>query len=263
MSMDMFDAGADTRAAAFTGPSPVLELWRDLTMRTVWRYPDDWHHPAVDALVEALDTGIDPLPAARRLGAGRAQAGTGIDETIDDLACAYESIGTQAPVDVVRAVACGWVTAREAHPAHSPLIRPVSGLPTAGYLAIRLRETYGLAARAGVAAPDTHCLLIIDVALYPDDVVSQFKRASAMGVLLRTMFGEGHPSADLMDGLYAVLLERDSDLGTRIARIRQGVLSATAEIPSVSALRQPPSLWVQQLPQASDDCSLVLDDIRR
>ena len=259
----MFDAASGRQSPASPTSSPVLELWRDRTMLTVWRHPDDWHHPAVDALVEALETGIDPLAAARRLGASRAQGGTGIDETIDDLSCAYEAIGAQAPIDVVRAIACGWVTEREAHPDHTAFIRPIAGLHSAEYLGIRLRETYNDAAKAGLAASSTHCLVVIDVALDECDTITRFKRTSAMGTILRSLFGDGHPMAMLSDGLFAVLVCRDAELGAQITTIRQHIVDAASEVPGASALRQPPTLWVQQLPQSSDDLALVLSDIYR
>ena len=263
MSMNTSDAASGTQSSVPLAPSPVLELWRDLSMLRVWRHPDDWHHPSVDALVEALESGLDPLAAARRLGASRAQGGTGIDETIDDLACAYEAIGAQVPIDVMRAIACGWVTEREGHPVHTSFIRPVAGLHSAEYLEIRLRETFNDAARAGLGASTTHCLVVIDVALEACDVISRFKRTSAMGTILRSLYGDGHPMAMLCDGLFAVLLRRDADLGSQISNIRQRIVEAASHVPGASALRQPPTLWVQQLPQSSDDLALVLSDIHR
>lgn len=234
--------------------------WRDLTMRDVWRHPGDWAHPAADAFVEALESGQDPLASAERLGAVRARSGTGITEAIDDVACLYRVLGAEPPLDVVRAVSAGWVSERENSPAQRTCIEPVSGLFSSEYLSARLRETYNDAICAGTSAAVTHGLLMIDVGLSAPSLHVVFKRAALVGTLLRNMFGDGFPMANLTNGIFAVLLPRDEQLGHRIGTVRRGLeLAGQPE----GFLRVPPRLWIEPLPSSVEDCSRIFDELGR
>ncbi|MCZ2265173.1 hypothetical protein IRJ14_21610, partial [Isoptericola sp. QY 916] len=85
----------------------VLDRWRATSLAEVWLRPDDWYHPAVDALVEAFDEGRSPHAAAHRLGAARGRAGVGLGETLDDVECLYRSAHRPPDPDAIRAVAVG------------------------------------------------------------------------------------------------------------------------------------------------------------
>lgn len=242
---------------AFTN---LHEHWRHLSMLTAWCHPDDWEHPAVTAVVEALESGAEPVHAIRRLGAARAATGCGIDEAMDDLICLYRALGTQPPTNAMRALSAGWVSHREEEPSMHRFIEPVSGLFTEGYLAARLRETYNEAIFAGTHAARTHGLLMVDVNVGDGQIEQRFKRATIVGSLLRNLFGDGHPVANLSNGLFTVLLPRDERLGDRIAHVRRAFDIAVG---APDVLRTPPRLWVESLPESVADLSLMLTEVRR
>ncbi len=249
-----------------TEAHPVLvhanlhDQWKHLSMLTAWCSPGGWDHPAVHAVVEALETGRDPVHAIQRLGIARAETGCSIGEAFDDLACLFRTLGTEPPAAALRSLSSGWVWQREEHPEAHGFIEPVSGLFTENYLAARLRETYNTAQFAGTHAARTHGLLMIDVSLGADEPAHRFKRAAIVGDLLRNLFGDGHPAANLTNGLFTVLLPRDEQLGERIAHVRRAFEIAATE-PTV--LRTPPRLWVESLPESAVDVPLTLTEIRR
>jgi hypothetical protein len=237
--------------AAATGVPPVLrEQWRAISAESVWLRPADWYHPAIDAVVEAVLNDADTSPAAARLGAVRGESGVGIVETIDDFACLYRSLGALVPpLAPLRALCEGWVAAQDAAPVHAQCLDPETGLPTAEYLRVRLAETYGTAARAGQQPSRTHGLLLVDVAVAELDPWSRIARSAVVGQVLALAYGEGHPMASLGEGTFAVLVERNADLGAKIAQVRAELASHADRLSVESLVRQPPRVWLEALPE--------------
>ena len=75
-----------------------------------------------------------------------------------------------------------------------------------------------------------------------------FARNAAMGEALEAAYGAGHPMARLNDGLYAVLVRRDEDLGPSLARLRGHIGLAASTLHVATLVRQPPRMWVESLP---------------
>ncbi len=247
------------------GPPPhVRESWRSTSVASVWLRPADWYHPAVDALIEAVLDGSDAEPAAERLGGARAASGVGISETIDDLACLFDALGTgEPPLALVRAVSEGWAADRVAAPALTHCIDPDSGLPTGEYLGVRLAETYGAAARAGRRAAGTHALLVTDVEAQPLAPWSRIVRSAIVGEGLSLVFGDGHPMAALGGGIFAVLLERTPDLGALAMDLRVQLAAHARSHGAQDLVRQPPRVWVEALPDTRIRALELLDHLAR
>ena len=126
------------------GPTPstkLLRTWESASIDSVWLRPGDWYTPAAEALVEALQAGLDTAPSAFRLGQARAKAGVGITESIDDMAVLFRSAGFQsAPIRSIRSLCEGW-TDGDAAPALAPAMADAeSGLGTTEDLVLRLAE---------------------------------------------------------------------------------------------------------------------------
>jgi hypothetical protein len=238
--------------------SDVRELWRTTSLAEVWLRPGDWYHPAVDALIEAVEDDRCPVAAAQRLGAARGAAGVGIGEALDDVTCLYRATGRPVAVEVVRATAIGWVQGREGASMLPGVHDPATGLPTGDYLAERLRETYGRVARDGQDVTETHCLLIVDVAVDGLDAWQRMARSAAVGRTLDQIFGDGHPMATMADGIFAVLCERGEAL-TGVAHSVRRVVERNAEILGLTeALRSPTRVWVERLPGTHDGALQLL-----
>src|SRR5690606_38516093 len=89
--------------------SALLRTWESESVSSVWLRPGDWYTPAVEALVEALEAGLDTAPAAFRLGQARAAAGVGITEALDDMAVLFRAAGFEAaPIRTIRSLCEGW-----------------------------------------------------------------------------------------------------------------------------------------------------------
>lgn len=241
----------------------LRERWRTASMAAVWLRPGDWYHPAVDALVEALDAGRDPCAAVQRLGTARGLAGVGMGETIDDLACLYRALKLPPDRHTLRAIAVGWAESQESATTRSGVRDPATGLPTADYLAQRLLEVYGEAERDGTTADAISCLVVLDVGVEALDAWRRMTRSAAVGHTLDQVFGEGHPMAVVSDGLYVVLCRRTEGM-RQLAQTLRRVVEKDAEILGLtSAMRRPTRVWVENLPVSHPDAVRLLGQLGR
>ncbi|GAA2720602.1 hypothetical protein [Cellulomonas aerilata] len=245
-------------------PPDVRDRWRASSVASVWLRPADWYHPAVDALIEAVLAGEDGGPAAERLGEARAEAGVGISETIDDLACLFDAAELAGPpLGLVRSLCEGWAAGQAAGPVLTHCIDPDSGLPTAEYLGVRLTETYGTAERTGRRAGDTHALLVTDVEASPLAPWSRIVRSAVVGQGLVLTFGEGHPMAALGGGVFAVLVERGSDLGATAMHLRTALTDHARSMGAQDLVREPPRVWLEPLPDTRMQAVELLEHLHR
>ncbi|GAA4732143.1 hypothetical protein GCM10023216_25310 [Isoptericola chiayiensis] len=239
------------------------ERWRSASLSEAWLRPGDWYHPAVDAVVEALVEGRSPEAPAHRLGCARSSAGISLDETLEDVVCLYRAVGHPVDAAVIRSIALGWVHGRERQPALNGVRDPATGLPTADYLGERLRETYGRAARAGTPVPESHCLVVIDVAVDELDAWQRMARSASVGRTLDQVFGDGHPMAALADGVFTVLCERTPELA-RLSQTVRRIVERNAQVLGVAdTMRRPVRVWLEQLPVTHDAALDLLQHLQR
>jgi hypothetical protein len=175
-------------------------------------------------------TGGGGLAAAcAGLGRSRAQAGTGIAETIDDLAALFAVLEEALPVPLVCAVAEGWAEeSQDQLLARDACEDPLSGLVTPPYLRTRLAEVYREAEQAGASPADTHRLLVVRLPHRPDP---WHRMALAVGVGrdLRAAFPGGEtlsmarPDAGHGTGPAIALVPAHGDFPLRYARLRLSV----------------------------------------
>ncbi|MCL3859732.1 hypothetical protein [Actinotalea sp. K2] len=246
-----------------TPAATLREQWQAATTVAVWLRPNDWYHPAVDALTEALCAGTCPRAAGYRLGEVRGASGVGIAETIDDVTVLYDLVAAEPGLDLVRSLCEGWADAAHAAPVQATCMDPESGLPTLEYLSVRLGETYGAARRHGLPVHETHCLVMVDVAVADLAPWRRMARSAAMGRALTSALLPGHPMAALGGGAFALLLERDGDLGERVRRLRDEVNSHATLLQLMDLLRQPPRIWIEPLPETHERAAEMLTHLRR
>jgi hypothetical protein len=245
-------------------PLDVRERWQSTSVASVWLRPADWYHPAVDALIEALLSDADAVPAAERLGGARAAAGVGISETIDDVACLFRALDAgEPPLELVRGLSEGWAADHVAAPALTHCLDPDSGLPTAEYFGVRLAETYGVEQRAGRRASETHALLVADVESKPLPPWSRIVRSAVVGEGLSLVFGEGHPMAALGGGVFVILVERDADLGLEARELRLRLADHARSHGVQDLVRQPPRVWLERLPETRLQARELLEHLAR
>src|SRR5690606_1807092 len=95
-----FGHGAAMQYGTATGRRPdrhgqaglIRHRWRAASLTCGWRFPDDWAVPEVDLVCAAVARrgGVDDAaPALVALAHARAAAGTGLEETLGDLAALH------------------------------------------------------------------------------------------------------------------------------------------------------------------------------
>lgn len=225
----------------------------------MWLRPSDWYHPAVDALVEAVQDGAVPVSVAERLGEVRAADGVGINEAIDDLTCLYRSLGSaEPPLELVRALCAGWASGQAASAVLGSCIDPESGLPTREYLTVRLGELYGSSARSGADPTTSHALILLDVAAAGVSPWTRMACAAAIGAALTEEYGDGHPMASLGAGLFAVLVERADHLSSHIDGLRERIVEQAEHFDIEALVTHPARVWVEGLPHTHDAATMLL-----
>lgn len=234
-------------------PSPtdaLREQWRATSLQSVWLHEDDWYHPAVDAILEAMADGTSTLPACERLGLARAHSGCGITETIDDLLCLVGSPDGPPVAEALRALCSGW-SEGQTGPRDADLYQdPETGLRTAGYLEARIGEVYAGGSRRGAHPSETHGLVVVDVSLDHVSPWQRIARSASMGRTLTDAFGEGHPMALIGGGTFASLVEYDDELVSTLDDLRILIKQDASDLAVSSILRRPPRIWVEHLPHA-------------
>ena len=169
--------------------------------------------------------------ACAGLGRSRAQAGTDIAETIDDLAALFAVLEETLPVRLICAVAEGWAEENHAQLARGGCEDPLSGLVTLPYLRTRLAEVYRDAEQGGTSPADTHRLLVVRLPRRPDP---WHRMALVIGVGrdLRAAFPGGETLSLARrhgghgTGPAIALVPARGDLPLRYARLRRRVQAA-------------------------------------
>lgn len=242
----------------------LLSRWQAASIQSVWLRPGDWYTPAVEALTEALQAGLDTAPAAFRLGLARCEAGVGITEAIDDMAMLFRAAGFEsAPIRSIRALCAGWTEGAPLSHSAPTMTDAESGLGTAEYLVQRLAEAYGTAQRNGTPVTKAYALVMVDVSVTDADPWQRMARNAAVGQALKGAYGEGHPMARLGDGLYAVLVDRGPGMGTGISLLRDQIADKALALRVGNLMRQPPRVWIESLPDALQYARDLLDSLQR
>ncbi|WP_062077047.1 hypothetical protein [Demequina globuliformis] len=247
-----------------TPTAALLREWESASVQQVWLRPGDWYTPAAEALVEALEARLDTAPAAYRLGQARSTAGVGITEAIDDMSLLFRAAGFETtPIRSIRALCQGWTEGAPDLASVPTMTDPESGLGTPEYLVQRLAEVYGNAERCETDVSRTHALVVVDVSVDDSDPWQRMARNAAIGEALRGAYGAGHPMARLGEGLYAVLIRRDDQLGAGIAALRDHVAERAVAMRVDNLMRQPPRVWIETLPATHHYASALVESLQR
>jgi hypothetical protein len=245
-----------------------VEAWLGETRRRVGVSREDWLHPAVEALAEALDGGSpDPGPALARLGRARAAAGFTLDEVIEDLRCLYDVVdpARRAPLDrfdtleVARGWADGFVEATQ----DIGCVDPLTGLATEAFLRARLAQTYRHCDALGLAAGDGHTLVVVRLALdgvrEPDRSLLAVRAAER----LRTVFTGGETLSTIGPGRFIALVANTPELGAALAALADPLLPTTRPGHPSATRTRTYRVWVEPLPATVNHAIALLDDLAR
>ncbi|MFC0529428.1 hypothetical protein [Phytohabitans kaempferiae] len=147
-----------------TPAGAVRDGWRAAAERSGVASPDEWWHPAVEALARAVARRQDVRPAGTHLGHARARSGWGIRRTVDDIFALYRQMPLAGPPSrLVRAVVEAWAEVVLAPTDVTLCGDPRRGSVTAGYLASLLGGVYQLGGEDGPPLSDEFIVLVVDV----------------------------------------------------------------------------------------------------
>ena len=238
----------------------LREQWRSASLASLWMHADDWFHPTVDSLLEALSRRTPAEPACTDLGFARADAACGIGETIDDLTCLFTTINRRVPVAALRALTLGWVDGQAATTPPMSCVDAASGLHTLEYFITRLQESYGAYSRSPAPAGS---LLFVDVGLENLPLWERVGRSAGMGRTLAAAFAVGWPIGVLGGGFYVILVDPTDCSEPATAPLARRIERCARELGIFDLLRRPPRVWREPLPATHAALSALLTARRR
>ncbi len=244
--------------ATLTRKSPVdgPEAGRELPERVRAGLPRRF-----EAVGEALASGSGSLEACDVLGRALAQDGASLDEVLSDLrTTALVVTGREPAFADVRALSVAWSEATLTYLHQLSCEDPLTGLSSLGHIRSRLSELYRARFRDGQGLRDTHALVVADLPYDrpghvrgDGDTLSRTMRLVRLGEAARTVFATDQTIGRLGCNRIVVLVERDVQLGRRVALMR--MVLARADYPT--------RVWIEGLPSTDAGAAHLLDELAR
>nr|WP_245976325.1 GGDEF domain-containing protein [Amycolatopsis palatopharyngis] len=249
--------------------------WRTASLASGWRFPSDWALPEVDAVCAAVVKGGGPEHALAGLGRARAAAGTGLAETLADLAALHavlEQVGSTdgfvspdvdaTPSRLLRVTAVAWADVAFDQFAGAEVTDPLTGLPTLAYLLTRLGELYRQAAREGRPAAERHNLLVVAMDFTAAAGWTRLTGMILAADALKFVFDGGESLAALGPSTMAALAPRDNGVAAKAVLLRREL---TERLAGDQQLREigTPRLRLLRLPATHAQAGDLLSDLRR
>ncbi|HYS41855.1 MAG TPA: GGDEF domain-containing protein [Pseudonocardiaceae bacterium] len=246
--------------------------WRTASLASGWPFPTDWAVAEVDLVCEAVLAGADPDQALVQLGRARAAAGSGLGETLQDVAALHAALTVPedhdglvsadpdaTPARLLRVTAMAWSDVLVQQLTRNEVYDGLTGLANSAYLRARLREIYRAAAAGGFEARSRYVLVVVDADL---GHTSGWSRLAAMVLLadvLHTAFDGGQTLATIGPATMVVLAERDGRLSERAAATRWLTTERLGVDPQLRQIGVP-SVRLEQLPATHENaCRLVAE----
>jgi hypothetical protein len=249
--------------------------WRTASLAAGWPFPNDWPLAQIDVVCHAVLDGAELAPALRQLGRARAEAGSGLGETLCDLAALHAVVNgpgradgivspdpDATPARLIRVTALAWADVVLDQLAHTEVSDGLTGLSSPAYLRARLREVYREAAAQDVPVSDKYVLVLLSPNV---SHTSGWSRLAAMVLLadsLRAVYNGGQTLAAIGPGTLAVLAERDGRCAARLAELRWSAAARLSVDPQLAAIGPPP-VWLEQLPATHDAACRLLVELAR
>ncbi|GAA1209442.1 GGDEF domain-containing protein [Prauserella alba] len=261
--------------------------WRAASLACGWRFADDWDVAEVDLVCSAVTrSGLDGAGAALvALAHARAAAGTGLEETLGDLAAlhgvlqvpagapagetghadALDAIAEAGDVDalptrLLRIVAVAWAEVALGHVGTTEVHDSLTGLPTQAYLRTRLSELYRRAARDGVSVAEGQVLVVISLDFADSAVYLRPAGMILAADVLRHVFDGGESHAVLGASTVVAVVPRSDDVARSAVRLRRELTERFAVDPQLVESGSA-RVNVVRLPVSHDDACLLLDSL--
>lgn len=246
--------------------------WRTASIASGWRFPADWAVPEVDVVCRAVLSGTEPDDALVKLGRARALAGSGLGETLQDVAALHAVLTVRehsdgmvaadpdaVPARLLRVTALAWSDVLVHQLAHTEACDGLTGLANAAYLRARLREVYRACTATNTPAPSRYVLIVVSPDLAHTTGWARLAALVLLADVLRAVFDAGQTLATLGRATMVVLAERGDELNERVAMARQLAVTRLGVDPQLRELC-PPSVWLEALPTThAAACRLIAE----
>lgn len=249
--------------------------WRTASIASGWRFPADWAIAEVDLVCEAVLSSTAPDDALVKLGKARALAGSGLGETLQDVAALHAVLtvpdnrdGMVAadpdamPARLLRVTATAWSDVLVRQLARSEVCDGLTGLANSAYLRARLREVYRDADACGVEARTRHSLVVISPDLTGSSGWSRLAAMVLLADVVRSVFDGGQTLAAVGPTTLAVLAERDGRLSERAANARWLAADRLGVDPQLRTIG-PPAVWLEKLPGSHEAACRLLAQLSK
>jgi hypothetical protein len=232
----------------------------------------DWAVAEVDLVCRAVLAGDAPDQALVKLGRARAIAGSGLGETLQDVAALHAVLTVpdnhdgllaadpdSTPSRLLRVTAMAWSDVLVQQLADGEVRDGLTGLSNTAYLRARLREVYRAAAAEGLCVGARYVLVVITIDM---SATTGWSRLAAMVLLadvVGTVFDGGQTLASVGRATLVVLSERDGRVTERAANARWLAAARLGVDPQLNAVPVP-SVWIEPLPDThAAACRLIGD----
>lgn len=249
--------------------------WRTASLTSGFPFPSDWAVAEVDLVCEVVHAGADPGPALARLGRARAEAGSGLGETLLDVAALHAVLTMPGggdgivsadpdatPARLLRVAALGWADVVVRQLARSEVSDGLTGLSSPAYLRARLREVYREAAAAGQHPESKYALVVVAPELGHTTGWSRLAAMVLLADVLRTVFDGGQTLATLSASTVVALAERDNRLAGRLVAV-QGLAAERLGVDPELRIAAVPPVWLEGLPDTHEAACRLLADLAR
>ena len=230
----------------------LVDIWGHESRDRLGISRQQWHHPAVRELLDALETGDSLEGPLVRLGEARGSVGLGLDETVEDLRALVRLLPERTSsrldgLDAAAVVGTAWTESFL-----STVVRPgctdnLTGLSTREFLEARLEQLYRHCQHLGLAAGSAYALIVVDA--QPDSIspFSRLARRLRLASDLRASFPGGDTLAVLGDNLLVAVVATSPELDDTVEELRRDV--------------EPSPVSVVCLPDEVADVLQLVDDL--
>jgi GGDEF domain-containing protein len=265
------DPAGDVRA--------LRSRWRTASIASGWRFPTDWAVAEVDVVCRAMLTGDDTDEALIRLARARAMAGSGLGETLQDVAALHAVLTVKSdseepehrdgmvaadpdamPARLLRVTALAWSDVLVRQLANTEACDGLTGLANGAYLRARLREVYREAAANDVDVRSRYVFVLVSPDLTQTAGWSRLAAMVLLADVLRTVFDGGQTLATIGPTTMLVLAERDGRLSQRVASARWVAADRLGVDPTLREIG-PPSVWLERLPGSHAAACRLLSEL--
>ncbi|HEY0808213.1 MAG TPA: GGDEF domain-containing protein [Pseudonocardiaceae bacterium] len=246
--------------------------WRTASLASGWPFPADWAIAEIDLVCAAVLAGRDLDQVLVKLGRARAEAGSGLGETLQDVAALHAVLTVPdnhdgmvsadpdaTPARLLRVTAMAWSDVLVHQLSVGEVRDSLTGLANTAYLRARLREVYREATAGGFPPRTRYVLVVTTVDMAHATGWSRLAAMVLLADVLRTAFDGGQTLATIGPNTMVVLAERDGRISERAAATRWLTAARLGVDPQLGGIAVP-SVWLESLPDTHEAaCHLVAD----